>query len=353
LGVHTERDIVWIKGDKRLDSLRSRVLGDLPEGAVIHQVEVSRQADVAFVIHYDLMKGLTHSIYRLPRGQSDWVAGGQTCPLREPEESHAPLRARTYDAGEAGWPVVARHYTREGNRRLVVYLHGGPSMSALYDDVGYHLMKWGSSSRHPEDLVAYDASGSVGVEASVSQRLAQKAGMALERDAALIAQDVKRLSKAYDEVVIRAVSFGAVLVPDLARHLGDGFTRAYLAAPFTRFRRYDEMATLQQHDRNTGMSASFRDLSQRLFYGLERDDGLVPTDRWLARKWADFVPDSRYVFVFGDLDEISRPSDLPNRGASRFVIVEGGHHAPQSNGGPECWVSGDCLPGTFEEASSK
>lgn len=350
LGIHTERDIVWIKGDKRLDSLRTRVLGDLSEDAVIHQVEVSRQADIAFVIHYDLMRGLTHTIYRLTQGQAGWETAGQTCPLRDPEEGgRAPLRARTYDAGEAGWPLIARHYTRDGNRRLVVYLHGGPQMSVLYDDVGYHFMKWGSSSRQLEDLVAYDASGSVGVEASVSQRLAQKAGKALERDAALIARDVKRLSKGYDEVVIRAVSFGAVLVPDLARHLGDGIARAYLAAPFTRFRRYDEHPVLQRHDKKVGMSASFKDLSQRLFYGLERADGLVPLDRWLTSKWADFTPDDRYVFVFGDLDEISRPSDVPNRGRSRFVIVEGGHHAPQSNGGPECWVSGDCPPGTFKE----
>jgi len=352
LGVHTEREIVWALEAPVLEGFRASVMRALPKDAVLHAVEYSRKSDVAIVTFYQVNVGLTRLVFARDSRSGRWRSGGTTCPSTSGDRGRPLLTVHGYDAGERDWPVMARHYSRAGSRRLVVLLHGGPNRSVLYDDVGLWMVRSGSLSGKSEDLVSYDPSGSGGVDATVADRLAVFGGAALERDADLIARDALRLAKSYDEVVLQVSSYGGALLPDVASRLGDRMIRAYVTAPLMQHRGYEDLRVEQGHDRLMRNSGSFKDTFQRLYYGLDRVEGEKRFDVWLRDRYRQFRPDHRFVFVFGTLDELSRPTDLPNPGSARLVVLEGGHHVPHTELGPLCWVSGDCPPGTFQADGS-
>jgi hypothetical protein len=344
LGVHTERDIVWAQMDSVLEGFRIEMMRVLPEDAVLHAVEYSRPANVAIATFYQVNVGLTRLVFQLDGRSGKWRSGGMTCPISDEHRNQPKVTVRGYDAGEPGWPVMARLYSRANSRRLVVLLHGGLNRSVLYDDVGLWMVRSGSSGGKLEDIVSYDPSGLGGVDATVADRLATYGGAALERDADLIARDVLHLAASYDEIVLRVASYGGVLLPDVANRLGERLTRAYVTAPLMRHRLYDDLPVENHNDRRLGNSLTFKEISQRLHYGLNRDHGEKRFDRWLLDRYSRFRPDHRFMFVFGSQDELSRPGDLPHPGTARVVVLEGGHHVPQARSGPECWVSGDCSP---------
>ena len=341
LGVHTERDIVWIRPDSELQTLRSRILAALPPDGTLHQIVFARTAGTAVVIIFGLsMAG--HIVLDKERSTGDWRIGTADCRRTERSSSPGviPTRERlvtTYDAGELGWPIMALIERHVGNRRLAVYLHGGPDRTVLYRDV-----------RRPPvpvdryDWVSYDPSGTIGVDASVAQRIADFGGEALERDANLIVADVMRLSASYDEIVMYASSFGGALVPAVAKGLGDRLKRAYLAAPLAAHHHPLSNVRELAHARKKNFTESFSVLFHDLHFGNRRADGKTPFDRWLKEQYRGFVFDERFVIVQGRTDDLSRPGDIPNPGRAEISLVDGGHVDAHSHQGVICWLADEC-----------
>ena len=325
LGVHTETEIEWVTVDPLLESLREAILDALPAGATLHEVQVAKAAGKAVVLHYDLRTRGAHMILKRDDGDDRWNASGSICDDHDPQQ-RAVRSARTYDAGEPGWPVLARFYGQTGSRQLVVYLHGGPSPGVLYD------ASW--NPHHPSwrgiksDVVTYDPSGTIGVDAAVAQRLAAVGGAALERDARLIVRDVRRLAGRYDEVVLIATSFGGMLAPDVARGLDDRLSRAYLFVPAARMRRASELGRHVTENTLKGVSTSFSQLQLDHHMGLKRTDGQPNIDDWLKARYESFRPDQRFLIVFGRFDDLSRPEDVPHRHGARVVVIDADHRAP-------------------------
>lgn len=335
LGVHTERDIVWAHPKASLDALRDKVLSELHPESTLHQVSVSSRAGTAVVLHFN-RDAVEHLALKRDPVAGDWRSGGAVC-RREKPSVRSETTAQTYDAGEPGWPVMARIERREGNRRLVVVLHGGPGRTVLFGGVSAI-----AASLERNDRVSYDPSGTIGVDATVAERLARYGAEALERDARLIVADIKRLAPAYDEVVLYAVSYGGALVPAVASGLGEGFVRAYLEAPLAYHHHPLSNQGERAHAKKNHFSEGFSVLFHELHFGNRRSDGKKPFDRWLADQYRGFTLDQRFTVVQGSKDELSRPGDIPNPGQARMVVVDGGHASATSLNEHVCWIDGNC-----------
>lgn len=339
IGVHTEREIAWIHPDADLAALEARLLATLPSSSSIEQLVISRAVGIAIAVSFTAGVEGGHSVLRRAAAGGAWQARYLRCADANLGSSVSGTTARTYDAGEPGWPVVARLHQRPASRRLLVYLHGGPDRSVLYDQA---FDPGGWLKRQSGDVVSYDPSGTIGVDASVAQRLAEFGGEALERDAQLIVADVRRLAPNYEEVVLYAASYGGVLVPDVVRGLGSRLARAYLVAPLARH--HDPLTN--KADRAAARKRNFSDdftvLFHDLHFGNRRVDSRVPFDVWLEAKYQGFTLDQRFMVVQGDRDEISRPGDVPHPGSARMIVVAGGHHAPGSHDPMLCWLAREC-----------
>ena len=335
LGVHTERDIAWVYPDADLEALRVRLLATLPSSALINQITMSRSAGVAVAISFTRGVEGGHTVLRrAPNGL--WRGGYARCAAPS-TDGPVGVAGYTYDAGEPGWPVMARIERREGNRRLLVFLHGGPGRTVLY---GGAFTRAAPLERY--DQVSYDPSGTIGVDAAVAERISRFGGEALERDARLIVADVKRLARSYDKVVLYAVSFGGALVPAVASGLGDVFDRAHLAAPLAYHHHPLSNERERVHAKKNKVSESFSLLFHDLHFGNRRNDGRQPFDSWLAAQYRSFTLDERFTVVQGSKDELSRPGDIPKPGRARMLVVDGGHMSATTLE-HVCWLYGPCL----------
>ena len=343
LGVHTERDIDWAHPDEELVGLRERILEGLQPASRLHQIEVSRHGGAAVVLSHQ-RASVSHAVYTKAGPDREWGMRSAEC-RRDTKSAKATMSAAesptvtTYDAGEPGWPLIASLTKTSGAARLVVYLHGGPGSSVLHGEVGD---PHGWVDRRSADVVSYDPSGTIGVDASVAERLARFGGDALQRDADLIVSDVVRLAAGYDEVVLYAASFGGALVPAVSAGLGPLLKRAFLAAPLAVHHHPASNERERRHNRKSNYTERFSELFHDLHFGNRRTDDRQPFDQWLLSQYRRMTLDERFVVVQGSLDDLSRPGDIPNPGKAKMVVVDGGHHATAWHPETICWLADEC-----------
>ncbi len=246
--------------------------------------------------------------------------------------------------GTSEWRLSARTATLDGDARgtAVIWI-GGPGGTVARGGAEFFEEAW---LRRGFNAVTIEGSGALGPE--LGQRLLEQGIDALVLDGRTAAAHVATHLPPGARVVVEGSSLGAIAASTMAQELdrlrgAEAPAALLLVAPWLVYR---APATIDRRHDFRRTNADFARISERASFGPMRSttgDGFA--DR-MARWRESFTWNGPILAQFGNLDALSRPTDLWTAALrsprTTVVVSEGGHQVagsgPKANEQVEAWL---------------
>lgn len=216
------------------------------------------------------------------------------------EVRFAPIRK----AAAAG-PFGFLYRPRDADGRLVVYLHGGPTVSRADQTVPQVVQDFVADGI---SVLVVEQSGMVGGGLALSERLPRLGFRALREDIAAVTRWVGK--SGYGRVFLLADSFGGASAVIAATEHRGAYEHIILRAPFLRLRPPEESVRRDKFGEGRVPAESQREFEEAV-YGGGSAEGRARFAADLEAAVARLRPSAHLSFYFGDSDPVSAAADLP------------------------------------------
>lgn len=219
-----------------------------------------------------------------------------------------------------GSPFGMLYTPARANGRLLVYFHGGPSISHLEHGIPSTVNRY---AKHGVSVLAVEYSGMIGGGLALSQRIQKQGFDALLSDVDIVTKWVRKNN--FKSVYLLGGSFGGAPATIAATNYRSDYSQIFFVVPALALRSIDETVNRKPV---FGRGAVPTDRQREFEYLIYGDaSGRERFNKVLKANVARLKPSANLSFYFGDQDSVSSPDDLPEafREHANVIVYKSGH----------------------------